>query len=71
MAVFDEQALLADVIARWGEHGAHADLLKSILAKTERLCSAGDALAVRAFKGGGDLAELLSAVAAWEETRRG
>ena len=39
-------------------------------AEVERLRAAGDALAKWLWRGGGDLADMITAVAAWEEARR-
>lgn len=36
----------------------------------ERLRAAGDALAKWLWRGGGDLADMIAAVAAWEEARK-
>jgi len=34
---FDEQALRAEIVDRWGEHGAHVDVYDRALAEIERL----------------------------------
>lgn len=36
-SMFDEYSLLADVIEKWGEHGAHADLLRWMIDEIDRL----------------------------------
>ena len=38
--------------------------------EVDRLRAAGDALAKWLWRGGGDLADMIAAVAAWEEARR-
>ena len=36
---FDEQSLLADISATWGEHGAHAEVCRWMIAEIGRLRS--------------------------------
>lgn len=34
---FDESSLRADIVEKWGEHGAHAEVFDIMLAEIERL----------------------------------
>lgn len=67
--MFTEHTLLADIIAKWGDYGAHADVFRSMLAEIERLRAAGDEMADAATRQ--QWSRLDVAVAAWREARRG
>lgn len=36
---FDENALVADIVDKWGEHGAHAELCRWMIAEIHTLRS--------------------------------
>jgi hypothetical protein len=83
---FNEQRLLADVAKQWGEHGAHADVLRALIPNLE--CGtanpsfatltadlAAERAEVERLRAAGDaLAEVADEwpelVEAWQEARR-
>ena len=72
--MFTEHTLLADIIAKWGDYGAHADVFRSMLAEIERLRAAGDALAeaLHGWCNGMDaFTDDWERLRVWQEARRG
>ena len=69
-----ERDVVRDAAAAIRQRDADIATLTAELAakddKIKRLRAAGDALAKRLWRGGGDLADMIAAVAAWEEARR-
>lgn len=65
--MFDEQALLADVVGVWGNYGAHADLVKYMIREITNLRIVGDDLATCALHG--DAEAIQDAVDLWDMAR--
>jgi hypothetical protein len=73
--MFNELTLLADVVERWGQYGAHAEVLAELIAENERLRAAGDALhawiTINATFIQQERITFGRVLDAWEEARRG